>query len=262
MQTPAQQIADVLQLLKGEPAVLVGSLVAAEAYGIDKAHDLDIFTPSGEALMALTQRLLTLNYQFAPKFERTWQRWREYGMGRWHTNSMRLISPKGVETNLVYKTVGRSPLTHVSDVVNSFDFGLLAMGYDLRDGAFEDHRAALFQGRGFDPAGPLPMLPRKRESWVRGYFSKYNGLREAGRYAKYHRYGYDMSQVKDDLVTGYYEAHAHWSNLFEQEEQELGKIYGIIAQQLDADEIDEILDADKVLDYNDPVAKILASMEP
>lgn len=260
--TPAAQIADVMQLLQGEPAVLVGSLVAAEAYGINNAHDLDLFCPSGEALMSLTQLLLSKGYTIAPKFERTWKRWREYGMGKWHTNSMRLMSPLGIETNLVYKTVGRSPLTHVSDVVNSFDFGLLAMGYDLRDGAFEDHRAALFAGRGFDPAGPLPMMPRKRDSWVQGFFSKYNGLREAGRYAKYHRYGYDMSMVKDDLVVGYYEAEAHWSNMFEQEEQELGKIYGHIAHLVETDGIDEILDADKVLDYNDPVAKILQSLEP
>jgi hypothetical protein len=260
--TPATQIADVMQLLQGEPAVLVGSLVAAEAYGINEAHDLDLFCPSSEALMSLTQLLLSKNYTIAPRFERTWTRWREYGMGKWHTNSMRLMSPFGVETNLVYKTVGRSPLTHVSDVVNSFDFGLLAMGYDLRDGAFEDHRAALFAGRGFAPDGPLPMMPRKRANWVQGFFSKYNGLREAGRYAKYHRYGYDMSMVKDDLLTGYLEAELHWSNMFEPEHKELGKIYGHIARLIERDGIQEILDADKVLDYNDPIAKILQSLEP
>lgn len=262
MQTPAEMIADVMQLLQGEPAVLVGSLAAAEAYGIDNAHDLDLFCPSSEALMSVTQKLLAHGYQFAPRFERTWQRWREYSMGKWHTNSMRLISPKGVETNLVYKVIGKAPLTHVSDVVNSFDFGLLALGYDLRDGAFEDHRAALFAGRGYDPAGPLPMMPRRRDSWVRGYFSKYQGLREAGRYAKYHNYGYDMSLVKPDLVTGYYEASVHWSNQFDAEDQMLGKIYGHIALRLDNDAIDEILEADKELDYNDPVATILASVEP
>lgn len=262
MQTPAIQIADVLQLLQGEPAVLVGSLVAAETYGINQAHDLDLFCPSSEALMSIAQLLMCKGYTLDPKFQRTWKRWREYSMGRWHTNSLRLHSPSGVETNLVYKTVGRSPLTHVSDVVNSFDFGLLAMGYDLRDGSFEDHRAALFQGRGFDPEGPLPMMPRKRESWVQGFFSKYNGLREAGRYAKYHRYGYDMSAVKTDLITGYYEAEAHWLSMFEPEDQDLGRIYGHIAKRIEDDAIDEMLEADKELDYNNPVAAILNTLEP
>lgn len=262
MQAPAEMIADAMQLLAGEPAVLVGSLVAAEAYGINQAHDLDLFCPSSEALMSIGQKLMCEGYQIDPKFERTWGRWREYSVGRWHTNSLRLMSPKGVETNLVFKKLGGHPLTHVSDVVNSFDFGLLAMGYDLRDGAFEDHRSALFKGRGFDPMGPLPMMPRKRESWVKGFFSKYNGLREAGRYAKYHQYGYDMSAIKPDLITGYQEAELHWSSMFEQEEQELGRIYGIIADRLIGDEIDEILEADKVLDYNNPTAAILASLEP
>lgn len=260
--TPATQIADVMQLLKGEPAVLVGSLVAAEAYGINNAHDLDLFCPSSEALHSIAQKLMDQGYTLDPKFKRTWARWREFSVGRWHTNSLRLHSPKGVETNLVFKKIGGHPLTHVSDVVNSFDFGLLAMGYDLRDGAFEDHRAALFAGRGFDPLGPLPMMPRKRDSWVQGFFSKYNGLREAGRYAKYHQYGYDMSAVKQDLVTGYYEAEAHWLSMFEQEDQDLGKIYGHIAQLIDTDSIDEMLEADKELDYNNPVAAILATLEP
>lgn len=262
MQAPADQIADVLQLLKGEPAVLVGSLVAAEAYGINAAHDLDMFCPSSEALHSIAQRLMNSSYTLDPKFVRTWQRWREYSVGRWHTNSLRLMSPSGVETNLVYKKVGGHPLTHVSDVVNSFDFGLLAMGYDLRDGAFEDHRSALFAGRGFNPHGALPMMPRKRASWVQGFFSKYNGLREAGRYAKYHAYGYDMSAVKQDLVVGYYEAEAHWLSMFEPDDQALGRIYGHIANLVEHDKIDEMLEADKELDYNNPVAAILATLEP
>ncbi len=262
MAPASDQIADAISLLKGEPAVLVGSLVAAEAYGIQQAHDLDLFVPSPMALSSLTQRLLAEGYTMDEKFERTWHRWREYGIGAWHTNSMRLHSPSGVETNLVYKTVGRSPLTHVSDVINSFDFGLLAMGYDLRDGAFEDHRLALFGGRGFKPNGALPMMPRKRDSWVGGFFSKYNGLREAGRYAKYYEYGYDMSAVKDDMVKGYEEAAAFRMSRFDQDDQMLGDIYRQLGEMIADDDTLSILAHDKTLDYNDPIAKIHEGLEP
>jgi hypothetical protein len=253
-------IADVRALLRGEPVFLAGSLVAEDAYAMTNAHsDVDLFCPTSQVLIAVGQRLLDNGYKLDDRFDRVWVRWLKYGFKTWHTNSLRLHSPTGVETNLVFKLTDGHPTTSLAQVIESFDFGLLGMGYDLESDTYRDMRGYLFPG--MDPAGPLPMMPNKRDAWRNGFISQYNGLRECGRYAKYHRYGYDLSLVKDDLVTGYDMASLYFSTHFDADKQMLANIYDAIARHIEADNIDQLLVSSKVIDYKDSLDSIMEALE-
>lgn len=253
-------IADVRSLLTGEPVYLAGSLVAEEAYGKSNSHhDVDLFCPTANVLISVGQKLLCHGYKLDDRFDRVWHRWLRYGMKSWHTNSLRLMSPTGVETNLVYKLTDGHPTTSLAQVLESFDFGLLAVGYDLESDTYRDMRGYLFPG--LPPNGPLPMMPNKRDNWRNGFISQYNGLREIGRYAKYHGYGYDLSAVKDDLVTGYWSAALYLTNHFDKDKQMLGRIYQAIAEHLEADHIDELTEASKTIDYKDSLDVIMEALE-
>lgn len=253
-------IADVRSLLAGEPVFLAGSLVAEETYGKANAHhDVDLFCPTSQVLISIGQKLLDHGYKLDDRFARVWARWLRYGFKTWHTNSLRLWSPAGVETNLVYKLTDGHPTTSLGQVLESFDFGMLATGYDLEADLKRDMRAYLFPG--LDPDGPLPLMPNKRMNWRNGFISQYNGLREAGRYAKYHGYGYDMSLVKDDLVTGYWEAATYMATTFDSEKQQLGKIYEAIALKIEDDAIDELSEAYATLDFKDSLDQIMEALE-
>lgn len=253
-------IADVRSTLAGEPVFLAGSLVACETYAKgDAYHDVDLFCPTSQVLIATAQRLLCQGFKLDDRFARVWQRWLRYGFKSWHTNSLRLNSPGGIEYNLVYKLTDGHPTTSLGQVLESFDFGLLATGYDLETNQFMDMRGYLFPG--LDPDGALPLMPNKRSNWRNGFISQYNGLRECGRYAKYAGYGYDLSRVKDDLVTGYWAAASYMATCFEPEKQQLGKIYEAIAIHIEADNIDELAEASKKIDYKDSLDEIMEALE-
>lgn len=258
--TASAAIADVRTLLRGEPVFLAGSLVAEETYGMSNAHhDVDLFCPTGNVLISTGQKMLDHGYKFDDRFERVWARWLRYGFKTWHTNSLRLMSPNGVETNLVYKLSDGHPTTSLGQVIESFDFGLLGAGYDLESDTYRDMRAYLFPG--MNPNGALPMMPNKRSNWRNGFISQYNGLRELGRYAKYHGYGYDMSAVKDDLATGYWAASSYLTGHFDPEKQQLGKIYEVAAIHIEDDNIDQLAEASKQMDYKDSLDTIMEALE-
>lgn len=253
-------IADVRALLTGEPVFLAGSLVAEHAYGKSNAHsDVDLFCPTPQVLISVGQKLLDAGYKFDDRFDRVWHRWLRYGFKTWHTNSLRLVSPGGMDTNLVYKLTDGHPTTSLAQVLESFDFGLLGMGYDLESGTYRDLRPYLFPGMDID--GALPMMPNKRDNWRNGFISQYNGLREAGRYAKYHGYGYDLSLVRDDLVTGYQMAELYLSNHYESEKQQLGRIYGAIGAHIELGNIAQLTGAYKTLDFKDSLDVIMEALE-
>lgn len=258
--TPDQAIASVMATLHRQPVFLAGSCAAAQAYDKpDGWSDLDLFVPTQQVLISTIQILIDNGYTIDERFDRVWHRWLRYGMKGWHTNSMRLHSPQGVETNVVYKLVDGHPTTSLAQVLESFDFGLLSMGYDLETDTFRDMRSYLFPG--YNPDGPLPMMPAKRDNWINGFISQYNGLREAGRYAKYWAYGYDMSAVRSDLLTGYRMAADYHLDHFKKDKQALGEIYAKIAERIEADEIDDLAESYKLLDFNDPLDLILEALE-
>ena len=270
--TTGQVIADVRSLLRGQPVFMAGSLVAADTYGIGTYHDVDLFCPTQNVLISVAQQLLGHGYTLDDRFARVWQRWLRYGMKGWHTNSLRLMSPGGVETNLVYKTTDGHAATSLAEVLESFDFGLLGMGWDLETDKFRDMRNYLFPDEmsqlyvgTSQPVPPdeiaLPMMPNKRSNWRNGFISQYNGLREMGRYAKYHTYGYDMSLVKDDLATGYRMAALYYSTGFKPEHAQLEQIYSAIAEHIELDHIDELALASKDIDYQDDLDVIMEALE-
>lgn len=241
---------------------MAGSLVAEQTYGKTNAHhDVDIFCPTPNVLISVGQQLLCQGFKLDDKFGRVWHRWLRYGFKTWHTNSLRLHSPSGVEFNLVYKLTDGHPTTSLAQVLESFDFGLLGTGYDLERGKFLDMRSYLFPDEFTHPDAPLPMMPNKRDAWRNGYISQYNGLREFGRYAKYFTYGYDMSLVKDDLVTGYRQAALYHTNHFDPEKQKIGAIYETIAFRIDIDDIDDLLETSKKIDYKDALDQIMEALE-
>lgn len=262
-------IADVRSLLSGDPVFLAGSLVAEEAYGLSGAHsDVDIFCPTGQVLISTGQKMIDNGYKLDDRHSRVWSRWLKQGFKTWHTNSLRLHSPSGVETNLVYKLTDGHPTTSLAQVLESFDFGLLGMGYDLESDTYRDMRPFLFPDFWLNIPfgtksynGPLPMMPNKRDNWRNGFISQYNGLREAGRYAKYHAYGYDMSLVKDDLITGYWNIAAYMSTRFDEDSRTLQLIYETIAGHIEYDHIKELAESYKDLDFNDSLDKIMEALE-
>jgi hypothetical protein len=215
--------------------------VAAQTYGKPAFGDVDLFTPSMNVLISTVQIMLDRGYTLDDRFDRVWHRWLRYGTKKWHTNSIRLHSLQDVPVNVVFKLQDGHPTTSLSQVLESC------------------LRPYLFPHLPAD--GPLPLMPNKRDNWRLGFISQYNGLREAARYAKYHEYGYDMSAVKDDLITGYEQAASYFLGKFDEDKQLLGEIYAKLADRIINDEIDELAASYKTLDFNDSLDEILESLE-
>ena len=257
--SPSAAIDEATHHLTGQSVYLVGSCAAAFTYNRSEFHDVDLFVPTQQVLISTITTLLHHDYLMDDRFERVWQRWLRYGLKGWHTNSMRLHSPQGVETNVVFKKVDGHPTTSLAQVVESFDFGLLATGFNLEFGTYHDFRSALFPGHDID--GPLPLMPNKRNNWRNGFVSQYNGLREAARYAKYYGYGHDMSAVKDDLALGYRMVASYHATSADQDKQLLSQIYTVLAERITLNQIDELVEAYRTLEYKDPLEEILDALE-
>ena len=268
--TATEVINTVLTPLAGLPACIAGSVVAAEAYALElhDTSDIDVFCYTDGALITAIERLVNHHFTLDERFERVRARWLRYGFKTWHTNSIKLHSPPirnaagdtvEYEVNLVYKLIGGRPLNSLSQVLESFDFGLLTMGYECETGLFRDLRGYLFPG--LDPEGPLPLVPNKRDNWVNGFISRYNGLREAGRYGKYVRYGHDLSAVKDDMITGYLEAANYLRNRGDEDRIKLAEIYEAIAYKIETDAIDELIEANKTILVLDSLDEIMEALE-
>jgi hypothetical protein len=254
-------IAVALNDMAGFNAYLAGSAVAAQHYGLPYAwSDIDLFCPTSHTLIAAGQHLIDKGYKLDDRFSRVWVRWLRYGFKSWHTNSLKLVSPGGVETNLVFKTTEGHAATSLAEVIESFDFGLLCRGIETETRTWRDLESYLFPTHA-GVNGPLPMMPNKRANWRDGFISEYNGLREFGRYAKYHRYGYDLSLVKDDLATGYFEASVYMSNHFDPDKQKRGQIYELIGTKIQDDDIDDLIATAKQIDYKDSLDSIMEALE-
>lgn len=259
MTQPSDAVAEVMRLLHREPVFLAGSCVAAEAHGLATFNDVDLFVPTQQVLMTTSQILLSNGATLDDRFDRVWHRWKRYGLKGWHTNSLKLELISGIEVNVVYKMVDGHPTTSLAQVLESFDFGLLGVGYDIESDSYKDMRPFLFPGMDVD--GPLPLMPGKRDNWLNGFISQYNGLREAGRYAKYHGYGYNLTAVAADLVHGYRMAAMYHSTSFNEDKQLLAQIYTRIADLIEDDDMVELTEGYASMDFNDPLDQILEALE-
>ena len=261
LMTPTELIGSVAQQLTALPACIAGSAVAAELHGLPLGQfaDVDVFCYSDAAMVAGAMRLMQAGFELEDRHSRVWHRWIKYGMSGWHTNSLKLLSPDGAEVNLVYKKINRHPLTSLSAVLESFDFGLLGAGYDLELGIFQDMRTYLFPGLDID--GPLPLMPQRRDAWRGGFISQYQGMRELGRYAKYALYGYDMSAVQNDLIEGYMNAASYMSNRTEPEKQMLARIYWVAADKLRMNDLNDLEEFGKLIVTTDTLDAIMDELE-
>lgn len=253
MSNASQILEKVTEPLLGMPLFVTGSLVAEYTYGLTDAHaDVDIFCPNQNVLFAGATTLLNEGYTIDDSMYRLWRRWLKSGFNHWHTNSLRLHAPDGTEVNFVYKLINNSPTSTLSAVLESFDFGLLATGFDLETpdatdvfDCYRDMRSYMFPGHG--QGNPLPMMPLRAEAWKAGFFSSYNGLRMTGRYSKYLRYGHDMSLIKPDLVLGYQAGSDYYSQRDDEEKQSLAVLYNRFSELIEEDAIDELLGAQKLI---------------
>lgn len=255
-------VAQVLKHTAGLPAFLAGSSAAAVAHNKPLAYsDVDLFVPKPGVYFALVQHLLSQGYEIEDgRFERMWRRHLNYGFNAWHTNSMKLLcSNTGIEVNVIYKQVDRHETTQLSQVIESFDFGLLGVGYETETGKFRDMRSYLFPG--LDPNGPLPMMEYRADTVGKGYMSQHIMLRTPGRYARYVNYGYDLSAVKPLLVQGFLGYAEYKLNRTQPDDQMLGQIASALASHIELDMLDELVEHEKMLPKADGLDDIMNNLE-
>lgn len=261
---PAVQAVDqVLADTAGHTAFLTGSAAAAVVYGKPNAYtDIDLFVPNPGTYFVLVQHLLSRGYRFeSDRFAKMWRRHKAYGFNHWHTNSMKLLDQHGTEVNVIYKRVDGHETTRLSQVIESFDFGLLGVGYETETGVFRDMREYLF-GPGAGDGRPLPMLDYRQEQISQGFMSQHIMLRTPGRYLRYaHTYGYDLSLVKPTLIQGYQNYALYKLDRSKPDDLALGQIAMSLAGHIENDEFKELADFDKALPSADGLDDILASLE-
>ena len=268
VQLPADiAIAQVAGRLKELPVFITGSSVAAAKYDHISStaySDVDVFCATQHSLIAAVQRLLNGGFKLDDRFSRVWARWLKYGFKGWHTNSIKLEG-HGIDVNLVFKVVDGHPTTSLAQVIESFDFGLLAVGgFDCEQRVWRDMRGYLFPSNIHAQdleEGRLPLMPNKRENWRNGFISQYVGLREFGRYAKYHNYGYDMRYVKDDLVTGYWSVAEYLSERTDHPDKvQLGMIFQNISMHIENDDFVKLSEAAKEIVFEDDLDSIMDAL--
>lgn len=255
-------------LLFGQHACIAGSAVAAETYGLDLSYDdIDVFAYGSSSLISIATLLLGNGFTFASANEAMkWDRWLSWDLNiGWKTNSIKLRGHQDgtalddYEVNVVYKTFEKQPVKRLSLVLESFDFGLLATGWDLHSGTHRDMRPYFFPNHASYDV--LPLLPDRQDRWVNGLVTQYTGIRQAGRAVKYIGYGYDLSAVIPVLTNGYRIASMHHEDHFDPEKRVLGEIYGRLADHLEDGEFDKIREADKLLPQWRDVDAILERLD-
>ena len=268
---PRQDVAlplkELLSALGGAHACIAGSAVAAQQYSLPSSYDdIDVFAYGNSSLISIASTLLERGFDFAsPNEAMKYDRWLAWDLNiGWRTNSVKLVGQMDpaldpYEVNVVYKTFEKQPVKRLSLVLESFDFGHLATGYELRTGQWRDMRPYFFPG--VHDYKALPLLPDRADRWVNGLITQYTGIRQAGRAVKYIGYGYDLSSVIPTLVNGYRIAAAHHADHFDPEKVTLGLIYERLAEHLEDGEYDKILEADKLLPQWRDVDAILERLD-
>lgn len=252
----------VLKDVTGLPAFLAGSSVAAAVTGKDHAYtDVDLFVPKEGAYFAMVQHLLNNGYMIgSDRFERMWLRHLTMGFNAWHTNSMKLLDQlTGLEVNVIYKRVDGHETTQLSQVIESFDFGVLGVGYETQTSTFRDMRSYLFPDA--KDLEVLPMMRYREDTVGKGYMSQHIMMRTPGRYARYAEYGYDMSLIKPSLVNGLNVFALYKLDRTKPEDQVLGNIAMALAKHVEHDMFDELKEFERDLPKADGLDDIMASLE-
>ena len=255
-------IGAVGSVLAGLPAYIAGSSAASaqpHAPSPTAYSDIDVFFSSESGIIAGAQRLLNAGFTIDQRHQRVWYRWLKHGLGKWHTHSLKL-SKGGIDANLVFKIVDGHATTSAAQVIESFDFGLLAHAFDLELMDWRDMRSYLFPTT-TNLDGPLPLLPLRREAWKQGFISQYQGLREVGRYAKYIDYGWDLSLVKPSLIEGYWNIASYMRDRGDAEKIQLAEIYESIAMLMEDDDIDKLRAAGKEILFEDDLDRVMQALE-
>lgn len=260
--TAGQAVSEALEVVVGLPVFITGSSTAAISYAADVGlfaySDIDVFCSSQNSLIAAGQRFISAGFDVDDRYKRVWARWLEFGFNKWHTNSLKLTRG-GIEVNCIFKLTDGHPTSSLGQVIESFDFGLLATGIDARDGIHRDMRGYFYPDHDLD--GPLPLLPLRREAWRNGFISRYQGLREIGRYIKYLDYGYDLSLVKDDLLEGYKSVSSYLIDRGDADKVTLGRIYESIAMSLEDNELDNLRAIGMEILYLDDLDAIMEKLD-
>lgn len=252
----------VLEDTEGLPAFLAGSAPAAEAHGLDHSYsDIDLFVPNEGMYFVLIQHLLNNNYEITDdRFIKMWRRHKNYGFNAWHTNSMRLHDSSTLtEVNVIYKRVEGHETTRLSQVLESFDFGLLGVGYETETGTYRDMRSYLFPNQ--PNHTQLPLMEYRADTVGKGFMSQHIMLRTAGRYARYINYGFDLSLVKPQLINGYLGFASYKLNRTKDDDITLGRIAEALAFHIEHDEIDKLVEFEAGLPKADGLDDIFDSLE-
>ena len=258
---------ELLGALNGSHACIAGSAVAAQEYGLVNSYDdIDVFAYGNSSLISIANSLIERGFSLASDNEAMkWDRWLAWDLNiGWRTNSIKLVgsvhhATEPYEVNVVYKTFEKQPVKRLSLVLESFDFGHLASGYELRTGEWRDMRPYFFPRE--QDYRVLPMLPDRHDRWENGLITQYTGIRQASRAVKYMGYGYDLSKVVPALITGYRIAAAHHADHFDPEKVTLGEIYSRLADHLEDGEFDKIREADALLPQWRDVDAILERLD-
>ena len=256
-------ISVVLDDLAGEPVFLAGSLVAADEYGKPHAwDDADVFCPSGLSLMAALQRLIDHpDYELDDRGQRILSRWKAFGFN-FHTNSIKIENVlHKFDVNLVYKTAGKNSVNSLSQVLESFDFGLLGVGYEVRNGSRHDLRSFLFPDISAVSTAPLPLIGQRHDAWANGLISEYQRDRQFGRWAKYEERGYDLSRITPVLISGYNILGEYYADRDHKGDDQRSAICAHIVEGIQNRDLQALMTASKLIPTLDTLDEIIAALE-
>lgn len=251
-----EQIDTVLALFKGMPMSLVGSAVAAKAHGRADAHDIDVFVPSQQMFIAAVQRALDTGWHFQGRTPRQWAVILRTGFSnKFNVQTLRLFNDDEIELNVSLRREYGNYLQDLSQVLEAFDFGLLAVGYNLEHVTYHDMRSYLFPG--LDVNGPLPFTPKRLFALSNGYLSSYAMYRQVDRLIKYTGYGYDMSACTQTVVNALRLMAQDALDSNAEDAPANAVIFPMLADRIEAGQLDEIKSAMLAIKDQDPLTEIL-----
>lgn len=265
---PDAAIAEVFAPLWGEPVFGVGSAIVEAFYRKrGKApgawKDVDLFTPSTGVFISAVQILIDsgCTVDTDNDHDLVWYRYKHYGMKDWGNYSIKLHTRSDIQVNVVHKIHNGHATTTLHEALGSFDMGLLGLGWDLRLRTFHDLRGYWFGDRYDLDGSTFPGVPERMDVWKKGEFSQHTGLRQGYRYADYTvNKGYDLHLMTPDLIEGYENKAARLAGRKKADKVLLSEIYARTAQLLKQDQLQELLDSYKLLEFDNPLDEILEAL--